>query len=201
MTIYYKPDLTQISLKDILKNSPNIRVCIACLIGKMFPSPIHAGVPRSEKVIYLDEDVLNKERNLDFNNHLSAITELGFSLKFFFDMYPPLLGKSNSFVGVFLNTDSLILAFLQYFLIRIDNISRREIYYSFYTKLSNGHFLVTTSNNKTFKLIPPEFHVHFKPLKSLKKALEYHRHRLNDTPTSYPVLIDERNVEKMLIRY
>jgi len=199
MTTYYTPDLTRISLKEILKNSPNIQVCIACLIGKIFPPPTHGAVPRSEKMIYLDENVLAKEWNLNFNNYLSTITELGFSLKFFCDMYPPLLGKSNSFVGILLSTDSLILVFLRYSLLRIDNMSRREVNYSFYTKLSHGHFLVTSSNNNTFRFIAPEFHVRFKTLKSIKKTLEYHTRRLNDIRTPCPVLIDERNLEKMLL--
>jgi hypothetical protein len=199
MTTYYTPDLTQISLKAILKNSPNIQVCIACLIGKIFPPRIHGAVPRSEKVIYLDENVLAKEWNLNFNSYLSTIIELGFSLKFFCDMYPPLLGKSKSFVGVLLSTDSLILAFLRHSLFRIENMSRREVDCSLYTKLSNGHFLITASNNNTFKFIAPEFHVRFKTLRSIKKTLEYHARRLTDIRTPCPVLIDERNLEKMLL--
>ncbi|MHC4720819.1 MAG: hypothetical protein ACYSYT_10130, partial [Planctomycetota bacterium] len=53
--------------------------------------------------------------------------------------------------------------------------------------------------NNTFKFIAPEFHVRFKTLRSIKKTLEYHARRLTDIRTPCPVLIDERNLEKMLL--
>jgi hypothetical protein len=199
MTTYYKADLTQITVKEIFKNSPNIGISIACLIGKIFPTQVSSGVPRSKKINIFDEELLSKEWNLDYDKYLSGIQDSGFKLSFFCDMFPPLLGKSSSFIGVLLSDDSLILAFIFYLLIRLNNVLRREVYYSFYTKLSNGHFLIATSNNKTFKLIAPEFHVYFKPLKSPKKVLEYHRNKLNDFQPIFPVSFDEEKLEETIL--